>query len=266
MSFEKTLQEKLGNHNPAEIQELILDTVFKFEKFTEDHKAALEKYTSLIHLSMNGIGLTSLQNFPLLKELQIVRNICLILNFKIQLELNKNKIKGDDLQILSTQCPNLYKLKIEENEIESIDKFKCLTQLKIKKLNIVGNPLIQKNEKYQSLFFEMFGETLESVDDKDKEGKDVESTVYGEEEDGEEEFDEGEDEGDGGDGDDDDDDGGEDDDEGEDDEVGEDNEEDEEEKEEKEEKAEKKPTAPEIKKKGKEEEKGKKKGNKKKKN
>ena len=261
MSFEKTLQEKLGNHNPSEIQELILDTVFKFEKFTEDHKAVLEKYTSLIHLSMNGIGLTSLQNFPLLKELQIVSNFFFNKKFKFQLELNKNKIKGDDLQILSTQCPNLYKLKIEENEIESIDKFKCLTQLKIKKLNIVGNPLVQKNENYQNLFFEMFGESLESVDDKDKEGKDVESTVYGEEEDGDEEFDEGEDEDDGGE---DEDDGGEDDDDdGEDDEVEEENEEEEEEKEEK---VEKKATAAESKKKGKEEDKGKKKGNKKKKN
>ena len=261
MSFEKTLQEKLGNHNPSEIQELILDTVFKFEKFTEDHKAALEKYTSLIHLSMNGIGLTSLQNFPLLKELQILNNFFFNKKFKFQLELNKNKIKGDDLQILSTQCPNLYKLKIEENEIESIDKFKCLTQLKIKKLNIVGNPLVQKNENYQNLFFEMFGESLESVDDKDKEGKDVESTVYGEEEDGDEEFDEGEDEDDGGE---DEDDGGEDDDDdGEDDEVEEENEEEEEEKEEK---VEKKATAAESKKKGKEEDKGKKKGNKKKKN
>ena len=85
MSFEKTLQEKLGNHNPSEIQELILDTVFKFEKFTEDHKAALEKYTSLIHLSMNGIGLTSLQNFPLLKELQIVSNFFLIKNLNFSL-------------------------------------------------------------------------------------------------------------------------------------------------------------------------------------
>jgi hypothetical protein len=45
------------------------------EKFTPDHKAALEKYTSLIHLSMNGVGLNSLENFPQLKELQIVRNI-----------------------------------------------------------------------------------------------------------------------------------------------------------------------------------------------
>ncbi len=91
MSFEATLQEKLGKHNPEEvikksylfylyylflqIQELILDTVFKLEKFTPDHKAALEKYTSLIHLSMNGVGLISLENFPQLKELQIVRNI-----------------------------------------------------------------------------------------------------------------------------------------------------------------------------------------------
>jgi hypothetical protein len=62
MSFESSLQEKLGQHNPSEIQELILDTVFKFEQFTEDHKNALQKYTSLIHLSMNGVGLTSLKN------------------------------------------------------------------------------------------------------------------------------------------------------------------------------------------------------------
>ena len=73
MSFEKDLQEKLGEHKPEDIQELILDTVFKFDELTEDHKNALEKYTALIHLSMNGVGLTSLKNFPLLKELQIVR-------------------------------------------------------------------------------------------------------------------------------------------------------------------------------------------------
>ena len=34
---------------------------------------ALEKYTSLYHLSLNNIGLTSLKNFPKLKELKIVR-------------------------------------------------------------------------------------------------------------------------------------------------------------------------------------------------
>ena len=201
---------------------------------------------------MNGIGLTSLENFPELKDLQI-------------LELNKNKIKGDDLKVLSSQCPSLYKLKIEENEIDSVDKFQCLTKLKIKKLNVLGNPLTEKNENYKNLFFEMFGETLESIDDKDKEGKDVESTVYGEEEDGEEEFDEGE-------GEDEEDDEGEDDDDGEDDEEGEggadgeDDQEDDGGNEEEEEKEAKKPK-PAGKKKVKEEEnKNKKKTNKKKKN
>jgi hypothetical protein len=252
MSFEQTLQEKLGKHIPEEIQELILDTVFKFDKFTEDHKLALQKYTSLIHLSMNGIGLTSLENFPELKDLQI-------------LELNKNKIKGDDLKVLSNQCPSLYKLKIEENEIDSVDKFQCLTKLKIKKLNVLGNPLTEKNENYKNLFFEMFGETLESIDDKDKEGKDVESTVYGEEEDGEEEFDEGE-------GEDEEDDEGEDDDDGEDDEEGEggadgeDDQEDDGGNEEEEEKEAKKPKAAGKKKVKEEENKNKKKTNKKKKN
>ena len=196
MSFETSLQEKLGEHKPDEIQELILDTVFKFDKFTEEHKTVLEKYKALIHLSLNGVGLTSLQNFPLLKELQIVRYIFYnnIYN-KIQLELNKNKIKGEDLNVLSTQCPNLYKLKIEENEIDSADKFKCLTSLGLKKINLVGNPLVKNNENYQNLFFDMF-KSLESVDDKDKEGKEVESTVYGGEEDDDgEDFEEGEDAG-----------------------------------------------------------------------
>jgi len=99
------------------------------------------------------------------------------------------------LNVLSTQCPNLYKLKIEENEIDSADKFKCLTSLGLKKINLVGNPLVKNNENYQNLFFDMF-KSLESVDDKDKEGKEVESTVYGGEEDDDgEDFEEGEDAG-----------------------------------------------------------------------
>ena len=53
---------------------------------------------------------------------------------------------------------------------------------------------MKSNEGYQNALFTMFGDTLESVDDKDKEGKEVESTVYGEEDDdGYEDDDEGED-------------------------------------------------------------------------
>ena len=48
------------------------------ENFTEDHKKTLESYSSLIHLTLNDIGLISLDNFPNLKEAQIVRNNKLI--------------------------------------------------------------------------------------------------------------------------------------------------------------------------------------------
>ena len=87
MSFENQISEKLGRHNPHEviknikikknlifiqIEQLILDGFFKAEKFTEDHKNTLEKYTSLIHCSLGNFGLTSLENFPkLLPHLKI---------------------------------------------------------------------------------------------------------------------------------------------------------------------------------------------------
>ena len=86
MSFEEEIKEKLGPHKTEEvtknntnnnnisiqIQELILDKIFTTEKLSEDHKKTLEKYTSLIHLTLNMVCLTSLENFPSLKEAQIV--------------------------------------------------------------------------------------------------------------------------------------------------------------------------------------------------
>ena len=47
--------------------------MFTTEKLSDDHKKSLESYPELIHLSLNKIGLKSLENFPVLKNLQIVR-------------------------------------------------------------------------------------------------------------------------------------------------------------------------------------------------
>ena len=167
---------------------------------------------------MNEAGLKSLENFPELKELLIVRILFLIkfiLNFLylyIQLELNNNKLTGDDLQILVKQCPKLYKLKIKDNEINSIDNFKCLSELKeLKKINVKGNPFCDTNANFEDKLFQMLN-TLESVDSHNKEGGEVESSIYideeeeedddenggskgKEQEDDEEEVDEDEDEG-----------------------------------------------------------------------
>ena len=158
------------------------------DKISEEEKELLEKYTSLIHLTMNNVGLTTLENFPKLKNLKIVRKNS-ILTFIItifQVELNHNKLNGDDIEILVKQCPKLYKIKIEDNNIDSIDKLKCLAQLKeLKKINVKGNPFMTKNPKYNNELFEMI-KTLESVDSQDKKGNEVESSIY---EEGEEEED-----------------------------------------------------------------------------
>ncbi len=74
MEFKNVLQDKLGEHEPTEVDELILDDLFNnIETFNPDHKKTLEMYNNLIHLSLNGLGLKSLKNFPKIQNLQIVK-------------------------------------------------------------------------------------------------------------------------------------------------------------------------------------------------
>ena len=63
MNLCKELQEKLGEHDPTDVDELILDDIFEnVTEFTESNKKDLEKYNNLVHLSLNGFGLNSLSN------------------------------------------------------------------------------------------------------------------------------------------------------------------------------------------------------------
>lgn len=79
------------------------------------------------------------------------------------------------------QCPNLYKLKIENNQIDSIDKLKVLSQLKeLKKINVKGNPFVDSNENYKKDLFNLL-ENLKCVDSHDKDGNEVESSDYDDE-------------------------------------------------------------------------------------
>lgn len=76
MEFKKALQEQLGEHEPNEVDELILDDLFQgIDNFTADHKKTLELYSNLLHLSLNGLGLKSINNFPKLDSLKIVNTI-----------------------------------------------------------------------------------------------------------------------------------------------------------------------------------------------
>src|SRR5687768_9471135 len=108
MDFQKSLQKNLGEHNPTEVDELILDDLYTdIESFSTDHKKTLESYNSLIHLSLNGMGLKSLKNFPKIPSLQI-------------LEIRQNKLNGSDFGDLKTLYPKLYKLKVGENPIDNL--------------------------------------------------------------------------------------------------------------------------------------------------
>ena len=99
------------------------------------------------------------------------------------MNLNKNKIKGNDIKILTTQCPKLYKLKIEDNKIESPNIFFCLNKLNLRKLNIKGNPVC--NKLYLDYRKELFNniKSLEAIDNIGKNEENIESTEYEDNED-----------------------------------------------------------------------------------
>ena len=112
MKFANELQDKLGKHDPTQVDEIILDDLFTdINAFTDEHKQTLEKYNSLLHLSLGNFGLTNIKNFPKIKTLKT-------------LELKNNKLDGTGLDSIKDLYPELEKLKISDNPIGSIDALK----------------------------------------------------------------------------------------------------------------------------------------------
>ena len=164
--FYDELQEILGKHQPKEVEELNLDCFNEnVESFKLYHKEGLELYNNLIHLSLNNIGLQNLSNFPEIKCLMI-------------LSLKNNKLKGDDFDIIPKNYPNLYKLKISFNQIDSIDKLLCLNQLQLKKIEIKENPFTKNDNEYRDKIYKIIP-TLEIVDQMQKNGQEIDTTDYG---------------------------------------------------------------------------------------
>ena len=167
--FEKFLQEHFGEHEPREIEELVFDN-FWVDKasFTIDEKKALEKYVNLIHLSLNNIGLKSLENLPSIKSLYY-------------LSLKNNELSGDDFDKIQALYPKLNKLKISGNVIEKMDNLMKLKPLKLRKIEVKENPFSVGNDKYIKKVFDMLP-TLKIVDQTDKNGDEEETTDYHNEE------------------------------------------------------------------------------------
>lgn len=164
----KELQVKITEHDPKDVDELILDDLFEgVTSFSDQNKKDLEKYYNLIHLSLNGLGLENLKNFPKLPSLQI-------------LQLRQNKLSGKDLNIIADLYPELYKLKIGENPIESLDVFKALANTQIKKLELTDTAA-SKTKDYKVTLFKML-KNVEVIDNAREDGEEVSSSVYDEDE------------------------------------------------------------------------------------
>ena len=168
--FEELLEDSFGKHEPKEIEELVLDGIWENkESFSEEEKSILEKYTILIHLSINNIGLKSLKNLPGIKNLHV-------------LSLNNNNLDGNDLDIINILYPHLHKIKLKGNKIEKIEIFEKLKNCKeLKKLEVKDNPFSISNNKYKDKLFEILP-NLTAVDKETKQGDEIDSTDYHNEE------------------------------------------------------------------------------------
>ena len=165
-TFQQKLQELIGVNKPEDIEELVLDEFCKDTKSLNlEQKEGLELYTNLIHLSLNNIGLENLSNFPNIKGL-------------MYLSLNDNKLTGEDFSIIPKMYPNLYKLKISGNNIDSIDKLSCLNQLHLKKIEVKKNPFIKNDNQYREKLYKLIP-TLEIIDHQLKNGQEIDTTDYG---------------------------------------------------------------------------------------
>ena len=166
-AFSKKLQEIYAPHKPEDIEELILDEFTNdLKSFNQDQKESLELYKNLIHLSLNNVGLENLNNLPNIKGL-------------MYLSLNNNKLKGDDLSNITELYPNLYKLKISGNNIESADNLKCLNELELKKIEVKDNPFTKNDNEYREKIYKLLPQ-VEIVDQKMKNGQEIDTSDYGE--------------------------------------------------------------------------------------
>ncbi len=173
--------KQIGIHVKNQETEEIDLSELQLHKISEELKHALEKIEDLISLSMNECQLSTLENFPVAKNL-------------IRLELQNNKFTGKDLKHLKN-LTNIQSLSLGNNKIENyedLEQFKTFEQLI--QLDLSETPLSLKPDYRQKVFEAI--PSLEILDNLDVEGIEFEydSGSEGDEEEAEDEGSDDEDE------------------------------------------------------------------------
>ena len=74
MALEAALRNSVDDDFDSvnDVEELNLDELAEIDKFSNEDKKFIERFRTLTHLSLNGLGLNSLENFPSIQTLMFV--------------------------------------------------------------------------------------------------------------------------------------------------------------------------------------------------
>ncbi|GJQ10826.1 hypothetical protein GpartN1_g4967.t1 [Galdieria partita] len=160
--MEVAVQKAINSRSRNEVKELYLDNQCRTSK-----PAGLEDFSSLTFLSLNNIGLTSLEGLPRLPKLTT-------------LETSDNMI-STGLSVLANAAPRLEVLKLGGNRLANFKDLESLSRLKnLRVLDLYGNPVTNSTD-YREKVFAMIP-SLEILDGADKEGNEIGSEEEDEEE------------------------------------------------------------------------------------
>lgn len=166
MALAAEIARAKGNKKASEVTELVLDKC----SVASLSGGEFDGFTNLQFLSLNNVGLTSLDNFPSLQHLK-------------RLELNDNKIAGG-LDVLQEQALiNLAVLHLSGNRIKSLDDLQPLGSLPNLKQLDLEHCEVASLAGYREALFEMIP-SLKVLDNLDRNGDEVDLDEEDDEEDG----------------------------------------------------------------------------------
>ena len=140
-----------------DVDEIVLDEN-ELNEISPELKKKLESIEGISTLSLNNCKLKSLNNFPNLPSL-------------IRLELMNNEFSAADLKHIAVLA-ELQSLSISDNTIGAAEDLSVLSKLPLAQLDISGTPLAEQQD-YRDKVFKLFKD-LQILDNKDKEGNEVE--------------------------------------------------------------------------------------------
>ena len=150
MDLAAGIAQKVGSREPAEVEELILDSC------RATKVSGLDQFTNLKVLLLNGCGLTTLDDFPTLSKLKC-------------LELSDNKLSDGLEELQNCGLFELRRLSLANNKFATLDALIPLQSLPALRDLDLFNCAVGEVENYRDELFDMLPE-LKYLDGYDRDG------------------------------------------------------------------------------------------------